>query len=275
MVACALTPTAHAEPQPGRLVTVVGEAEQSPDESPLAALARAREEARRKAVERVGGVEVRDQLFRFLANGNAGARQFVQSLQTQLARGLVVAEREMSRRCAPVDEAGLRARCTVEIEAHVVESAAGPRDAGFRVAVATGREHYRDGDSVTVRATLSRDAHVCLIARDDDGRLALVEPVGGADAPLARAGVWEFPDVAARSRGVRLRVRLPAGVRETHEAVLVVALVRPLPRATGQPSLAESTVEGDADALRVLGVVAALDPAEWAFGTAAYVVHAR
>ncbi len=222
--------------------------------------------ARRSALERATGVEVR---------GSSTVYNFrlIADLVHTATRGIIVKENVLVSRCATQGE---QISCTARIEAWVrplhterrgnfaVNKAAVMR-AGRTEAAAN--PVFQSGDELVIRASANQDAWLHLFSVNENGGIGKLYPNEYLKAERLPAGrELLFPDEACRQGGLKLVVRTPRGRKRSIESVLVIATKE-------NWSLLEGRKDQDLTITDLMKELSEVDPSEWVEQTVGYEVR--
>lgn len=249
------------------------EVEAPSDESPRAALERAKALARRAALERGAPVSIKAGSIDFASARGERVETFAQSLVSTELRALVLEETVLDAPMRPAS-AGGGFRQAVTMKVRILTRP--PREGqDLRVRLSLNRLTFRAGEAARVRLHVTQAATVQLINITESGAIVLL-PNPYLDAPEVKAGeAFDFPTSELRERGVRLTVEALSDRDVTHASLLVIAVKI----GFGPPSLAASGEEGlvqrehsEAVALLAdrLGPLLELPAGVWAFDQLAY-----
>lgn len=222
--------------------------------------------ARRSALERATGVEVRGSstVYNF---------QLINDLVQTATRGIIVKENVLANRCTTDGE---RISCTTRVEAWVrplqrerrgnfaVERAAVMRAGGTEPAASPV---FQSGDELIIRASANQDAWFHLFSVNENGGLGMLYPneyVRAERLPAKRE--FLFPDDACRRNGIKIVVRTPRGRKKAIESVLVIATKE-------NRSLLEGRADRDLTITDLMRELSELDPSQWVERTVGYEVR--
>ncbi|MDD5658167.1 MAG: DUF4384 domain-containing protein, partial [Elusimicrobia bacterium] len=222
------------------------------------------EKARGWALRTVLGVDVEQRSLDFNQEGLRGQTALIESILRTTRRGSILDESILADEYR--DLAGCR-QCAfyVRLRACVKERAAAS-DPGFRVNLSLPRDRFTEGDEAGIQAASTRGAYLYLYDVGMQSETTLLVPNEAVpEVRLEPGRPWEYPDEAARRRGVRLVAQLPPGSPPVSaETVRAVVVKAPLPASVYDPS------DGG-----YLGVLRRLDAsgAEWTEDAAAFAIY--
>jgi len=271
-----------AVPQVRRLskrgwVEVAAQVVAADSEAPVEARARALGVARQAAVEFVAGVRVRSGQISYQRLRGSNASSLVQTLTASRADALVMDEQLVSSRMLPLDEGGYRV--SIVMRARVLDRG-DASDRGFEAQVDLGREHFLEGQEVSLKVRSTRDARFYVLGITAEGASLLLPNRYVSDTRVP-AGEWlRFPDQELRERGVRLIAQVPEGEESATEALVVVALregrtLDGLVPARGQAFRASDSQGAGQLLAELLSPLLELPADEWSFDQVVYEVFAR
>lgn len=268
--------TSWAEPSPAVTVVAQGQAPFQKDLSLDEVRGRARDQARRNAVEQAVGVFVRGTTV-------VHNSQIADELVTAVARGVIEEEQWVEERIEEVKgdkQAGpVQAVYRVRLKA-LVRPVHVERRAGFELEASLNKQVFQQGEEAVVKVRSSQPAYLNLFSITQDGTVTLLLPNRFVKQNLVSAEQeLTFPNEALRLMGVRLRVVLPKGARKAVEYIKVIATSRPVillkgrrDKSSGSPF---ATYDGN-DAGMIQDVVknlALLEDEEWTEATVPYEVR--
>ncbi len=227
-----------AEPsavEPPAKVTVVAEGNTPflPDMSLDEARGRARDEARRNALEQAVGVFVR-------ATSVVHNSQIADELISSVARGVIEEEQWTDERIEEV-KGGKRAGTLVSVYHTRLKALIRPvrveRRGAFELRASLNKHVFQDGEEALITVRSSQPAYVHLFSVTQDGNVTLLFPnrlvaknLLGADQDLV------FPSDSQKALGIRLRVMLPPGSKRVVEHIKVIATRKPITLAKEESS---------------------------------------
>jgi len=222
--------------------------------------------ARRAALEKATGVEVR-------GSSTVYNYQLINDLVRTATRGIIVKENVLKISCTTKDE---QVSCIAKIEVWV-KPLHTERRGNFVVkkAVVTRADRsevsaspvFQNNDEIIVKASVNQDAWISLFSVDQYGALSKLYPneyVKQEKMPADKELV--FPNDAMRQGGLKLKVRTPKGKKKAVESVLVVATKDNVP-LLADPKNQDLTIT---DLMRELS---GLDPSLWVEHTVGYEVR--
>ena len=244
-------------------------------ESPAEVMLRAKEAARRLAVERVSGVRVSSRFFHVQQLAGAENRQIVDRLTSIVSEAMVLEDSVVSQRQrSRAGSLGYDLDATVRCKVAKLNRQADP---GFQVNVSTNRSVYVAGDVTTITISSSRDGYLYLFSVGPDGDVTVLVPNEYMPSQPLRAGEkFVFPTAELTKRKVVLTAELPPGKKQVAERVKALVLrknIDLLPAGAGQSAHAAGKSLLISEILARL--VRSLDPDDWRDDVAAYTITAR
>lgn len=222
--------------------------------------------ARRAALEKATGVEVRGSstVYNF---------QLINDLVHTATRGLIVKENVFSSTCRTD---GDQIACSARIEAWV-KPLQTERRGSFAVKKAAvmraGRTEapmspvFQSGDELVIRASANQDAWLHLFSVDENGGLGKLYPNDYLKTERLPAGKeLLFPDDACRQGGIRMVVRTPKGKKKAVESVLVIATKE-------KAALLEGRKDENLTITDLMKELSETDPSTWVDKTVGYEVR--
>jgi len=207
-----------------KVVEAEGEVFLGDDSTVGQAKAAALNNARRAALEKATGVEVRGSsvVYNF---------QLINDLVLTATKGVIVKEKIIENTCKSKDE---HLFCTAKIEAGVMPLHV-ERRGDFAVTKAVVHRVGSDAaklspvfqskDEIQIRATTNQDAYLSIFSVDQYGNLTKLYPNDYCGYEILPGGKeLALPDTQQRQAGLKFRVATPKGVKRAVESVLVVAL---------------------------------------------------
>jgi len=182
------------------------------------ARSRARDEARRHAIEQAVGVFVRGQTVVYNA-------QVAEDLVNSLVRGIVVEEQILEEGVRQLGQGpGAPAfQYATKLRAKVKPVRAEHRG-DFRVTATINKTVYQDGEEMQIAVDSSKDAYVHIFNVGQDDTVTVLFPNRYVQNSFVEARKeLVFPDEAQRALGIRLRVFPPAGVKTAVEKIKLIA----------------------------------------------------
>lgn len=221
----ALDNSTYAEPPATVTVIAEGVAPFLKDMSLDEVRGRARDDARRNAIEQAVGVFVRSASI--LHNS-----QITDELISSVSRGVIEQEQWAGEEIEQVKD-GQRQGPAVAIYRTTVKARVRPvrveRRAGFEVRGGLNKTVFQDNEEarITIRSSQPAYLHVFSVTRDGSVTLLLPNKFVEQNRILPGEEV-EFPSDALRTMGVRLRVSLPEGEQLAREYIKVIATKKPI-----------------------------------------------
>lgn len=222
--------------------------------------------ARRAALEKATGVEVRGSstVYNF---------QMINDLVVTATKGIIVKENVLKNSCAEKDQ---QLSCAARIEAWVTPlrvERRGNFGVGKVVVLRAGGTDpsanpvFQSRDEIVIKVSANPEAYLNIFSVDQNGVISKLYPNEFCSYEKTPAGKEVvFPDEEQRKSGLRLKVRTPKGVKKAVESVLVIA--------TKEKTnfLSDSKVENPTitDLMRELSE---MDPSFWAEKTVGYEVR--
>lgn len=220
------TNTALAEPPATVTVVAEGVALFLKDMSLDEVRGRARDEARRNAVEQAVGVFVRSATV--LHNS-----QITDELISSVSRGVIEEERWTTEEIQEVKEEKKRGGSAMAIYRTTIRAQVRPvrveRRAGFELRGSLNKTVFQDMEEALIRITSSQPAYLHVFSVTQDGSVTLLLPNRFVERNQIMPGQEiVFPSETLRSLGVRLRVSLPKGEKVAREYIKVIATKKPV-----------------------------------------------
>ena len=252
----------------GIWVTAEGVVLLSDDTTIGEAKARARDEARRKAIEQAVGIFVKAQTVVYNT-------QVAEDLVQSLVRGVVVEERVLDEGASylTTDSGSNILQYLTKIRAKVLPIRVEHRG-DFAVKAALNKNVFQDGEEMQITAIPTRDAYLHIFCVGQDDAVTVLYPNRfAADGFVAAEKELVFPDEAQRMLGLRLRVFRPQGSRKGMEKIKLIATTKKIDLTKG--TIREGVFQmypGKDSALvtDLLKELARLDESEWAEATIPY-----
>jgi hypothetical protein len=235
--------------------------------------ARARDEARRNAIEQAVGVFVR-------ATTVVHNSQIAEELITAVARGVIEEERWLDERIEEVKTtpasgppaAVYRSRLKAVIRPVRVE-----HRAGFEVRASLNKQVFQHGEEARIRVRTTEPAYVHVFSVTGDGSVSMLVPNRFMAKNLVSTNEeLVFPSEAMKTLGVRLRVMLPKQAKKSTEYIKVIATKRPVQLVTEGPAEGTFRTFAGTEGAMIQDVVkrlALLEDEEWAETTLPYEVR--
>jgi len=250
-----------------KVVEGEGQAILGEDTTMLQGKATALNNARRDALEKATGIEVRGSSVVY-------NNTLINDLVKTATKGIIVQEQLLDNSCKITD---LHFTCVAKIKA-TVKPLTAQRKGNFSVTTASVQRPdkeraakspvFQNNDEIQVRVMANEDAFLQLFSVDQYGNVSKLYPNSYIKQQKALPGEKEFvfPDNALRDRGLRLKVRTPKGVKQSIESVLVIA-TKEKTALLADKSLDNPTIT---DLMKELSD---LDPSSWAESTVGYEVR--
>jgi hypothetical protein len=233
---------------------------------------RARDEARRNAIEQAVGLFVRGTTI--LHNA-----QITDELIASVARGVIEEEQWVEERIEEVSERRSGPKLAVwhsKVKARVrpvhVE-----RRAGFDLRASLNKTVFQEGEEALIKVQATQPSYVHLFSVTQDGAVTLLLPNRFlTDNRFEANREYVMPNERLRALGVKLRVVLPQGSRKAIEYIKVIATRKPISLVSDKaPEGVFHTFDG-ADAGMIKDVVkrlAQLEDEDWTEATLPYEVR--
>ncbi len=252
-------------------VTSEGVAPFGPDTTLAEAKTRARDEARRKAIEQAVGVFVKGQRVVYNA-------QVAEDLVHSLVRGIVVEEQILEE---GVRQLGQETGAPALLYATKLKAKVKPvrieRRGDFAVKADLNKTVFSEGEEMQIRAVATRDAYLHIFNIGQDDAVTVLLPNRFVHRNVLRAHQeLVFPDEEQRSLGIRLRVFPPAGTQKAVEKMKLIATTKPIEFMKGKIQEGVYQVYTGKDTALItdlLRELAHLDESEWAEVTVPYEVR--
>ncbi len=249
-----------------KIVRAEGEAVLGADTTRAQAEAIALNEARRRALEKVG-VLVRSETILYNS-------KLVSDLVVASTRGLIVKERILKKRW---DVAGGGTPVyRVTLEAHIKPLELKKRGSlrVLRLAVTEPGKRgspkspvFHNGEEIQIRVRVNSRAYLNIFNVAQDGRITKLFPNRYVDMkPLPPGVEFVFPDDELRTIGLKLRVKTPEGLKRAVESVLVIATKEKV-------DFLASEAQGKTTITDLMRELSDLDPSLWAQKTVGYEVR--
>lgn len=193
---------------------------------------RARDEARRNAIEQAVGVFVRSASV--LHNS-----QITDELISSVSRGVIEQEQWMEEKIEEIKRgrsgpamAVYRAKITARVRPVRVE-----RRAGFELRGSLNKTVFQDNDEAFIRIRSTQPAYLHVFSVTQDGSVTLLLPNKFVErTQILPDQEIVFPSDKLRALGVRLRVTLPKGTKTAREYIKVIATRKPVSLVGDAPS---------------------------------------
>ena len=218
---CVGANTATAEPPATVTVVADGVALFLKDMSLDEVRGRARDDARRNAVEQAVGVFVRSASV--LHNS-----QITDELISSVSRGVIEEEHWTTEEIQEVKEDKKRGGPAMAIYRTTVKAQVRPvrveRRAGFELRGSLNKTVFQDGEEALIRIRSSQPAYLHVFSVTQDGGVTLLLPNKFVERnQILPDQEVVFPSETLRAMGVRLRVSLPKGEKLAREYIKVIA----------------------------------------------------
>jgi hypothetical protein len=247
---------------------------------------KARDEARRNAIEQAVGVFVRGTTV--LHNS-----QIADELIASVARGVIEEEEWLEERVEEVrgdakdfkDKKDKKsARPSMAVYHAKVKALVRPvhveRRAGFELTTSLNKTVFQEGEEALIKIRSSHPSHLYLFSVTQDGSVTLLLPNHYLAQNLIAAGQEViFPNEALRALGVRLRVMLPKGSKKAVEYIKVIAIRKPIALIKDHSERAPGSLFHTFDGMEggmiqdVVKRLAALEDEDWTEATLPYEVR--
>jgi len=224
--------------------------------------------ARRAALEKATGVEVRGSsiIYNF---------QLINDLVHTATRGIIVKENVLKNGTGCVEKDG-QFSCTARIEAWV-RPLHTERRGNFAVkkafvqridkVEASTNPTFQNNDEIVVRASANQDAWVSIFSVDQFGGINKLYPNEYVkQEKLPEGKEFVFPDESLRQSGLKMRVRTPKGKKKAVESVLIIATKDKL-------SLLEDAKGRDLTITDLMKELSEMDPSQWVEQAVGYEVR--
>jgi len=240
-----------------------------PDTTLAEAKSRARDEARRQAVERAAGIFLRGQ--RVVYN-----TQLADDLVRSLVRGIIIEEQILEEGIHELitDPTGPKAfQYTVKLRTRV-KPVRTERRGDFAVTANLNKTVFSGGEEMQIKAVATKDAYLHIFSVGQDDTVTVLYPNRFVAEGFVRAEKQlVFPDEAQRMQGLRLRVFLQEGSTKAIEKIKLIATAKKIDLTKG--TIHEGVFQmypGKDSALvtDLLKELARLDESEWAEATIPY-----
>lgn len=179
------------------------------NESTHQARAAALAEAELSAMQDFLGVDVKSRFMDFQQEGLRDQQSLVERMLETTRNGRILKTPQIllkGRRSTPGCE-----DCQYYVKARFcIQPIPSDADKDFQVELDLSRQRFEEGDEAKISLHSTRDAYVYLYNVGMDWETALIVPnesVG--QVPVVAGKPWEYPDAAARQRGVHLIAQLP------------------------------------------------------------------
>ena len=264
--------TALAEPAAGVWVTAEGMAPFVSDMSLEEVRGKARDEARRNAIEQAVGLFVRGTTV--LHNS-----MITDELVSSVARGVIEEEQWIEEHIEEVSDkrsgpklAIWRSKVKARVRPVHVE-----RRAGFILRASLNKTVFQEGEEALIKVQSSQPAYMHVFSVTQDGSVTLLLPNRFRADNLFQANQdYLVPDERLRALGVKLRVLLPKNAKRAMEYIKVIATRKAIALVSDKsPNGVFQTFEGmDVGMIRdVVKRLAELEDEDWTETTLPYEVR--
>ena len=218
--------TTYAEPLVTVTVVAEGMAPFLKDMSLDEVRGRARDEARRNAIEQAVGVFVRSASV--LHNS-----QITDELISSVSRGVIEHEQWTNEEIQEVKEEKKRSGPAMAMYRTTVKAQVRPvhveRRAGFDVRGGLNKTVFQDNEEALIKIRSTQPAYLHVFSVTQDGGVTLLLPNKFVERNQITPGQEViFPNDTLRALGVRLRVSLPKGAKKAQEYIKVIATRKPV-----------------------------------------------
>ncbi len=200
---------------------------------------RARDEARRNAIEQAVGVFVRGTTV--LHNS-----QITDELIASVARGVIEEEQWLEEGIRDIQDEKRRGQ-KVHVYHSKVKALVRPvrveRRAGFEIQASLNKQVFQEGEEALIKVRSSQPAYLHLFSVTQDGGVTMLMPnhfVKRNYFPANQEVI--FPSDALRTLGVKLRVTLPHGAKKAVEYIKVIAIRKPVHLVKEQGDQAQESI---------------------------------
>lgn len=222
--------------------------------------------ARRAALERATGVEVRGSSMVY-------NYQLINDLVVTATKGIIVKENVLKSSCTAKDD---QVSCSAKVEAWV-KPLHRERRGNFSVKKALvhradktdapANPVFQNNDEIVIRAAANQDAWFSLFSVDQAGAVSKLYPNEYLREELLPAGKEiVFPDESCRQGGIKLKVRTPRGRKKAVESVLIIATKE-------KTALLEDRKDQDLTITDLMKELSEMDPSQWVEQTVGYEVR--
>lgn len=218
--------TTSAEPLATVTVVAEGVAPFLKDMSLDEVRGRARDEARRNAIEQAVGVFVRSASV--LHNS-----QITDELISSVSRGVIEQEQWTNEEIQEVKEEKKRSGPAMAMYRTTVKAQVRPvrveRRAGFDVRGGLNKTVFQDNEEALIKIRSTQPAYLHVFSVTQDGGVTLLLPNKFVERnQIMPDQEVMFPNDTLRALGVRLRVSLPKGAKKAQEYIKVIATRKPV-----------------------------------------------
>ncbi|MBI4400741.1 MAG: DUF4384 domain-containing protein [Nitrospirae bacterium] len=234
---------------------------------------RARDEARRNAIEQAVGVFVRGATV-------VHNSQITDELIASVARGVIEEEQWVEEKIEEV-QSEKTAGPAMAVYRTKVKALVRPvrveRRAGFDLRAALNKQVFQDGEEALIKIRSSQPAYLHLFSVMQDGSVTLLLPNRFLTRNLLAADQeMIFPSETLRALGIKLRVVLPKESRKVVEYIKVIATRKPIHLVKDEaPEGAFQTFSGTEGGMiqDVVKRLALLEDEDWTEATLPYEVR--
>ncbi len=217
--------TTYAEPVTAITVVAEGVAPFLKDMSLDEVRGRARDEARRNAIEQAVGVFVRSASV--LHNS-----QITDELISSVSRGVIEQEQWSNEQIEEIKD-GKRSGPAMAMYRITVKAQVRPvrveRRAGFDVRGGLNKTVFQDNEEALIKIRSTQPAYLHVFSVTQDGGVTLLLPNKFVERnQITPDQEVMFPNDTLRALGVRLRVSLPKGAKKAQEYIKVIATRKPI-----------------------------------------------
>jgi len=216
----------YAEPPASVTVVAEGMAPFLKDMSLDEVRGRARDDARRNAIEQAVGVFVRSASV--LHNS-----QITDELISSMSRGVIEQEQWTTEEIQEVKEEKKRSGPAMAMYRTTVKAQVRPvrveRRAGFEVSGGLNKTVFQDNEEALIKIRTTQPAYLHVFSVTQDGSVTLLLPNKFVERNrITPDQEVVFPSETLRAMGVRLRVSLPKGKKLAREYIKVIATRKPV-----------------------------------------------
>ena len=234
---------------------------------------RARDEARRNAIEQAVGVFLRG--LSLMKNS-----QITDELVTAIARGVIEDEQWMDERIEELKEEK-RPGLPMAVYHTQVKAAVRPvrveRRGDFDVRASLNKDVFQEGEEALIKIRATQPAHLYMFSVTQDGSVTVLMPNHYVRRNLVSPDQdIIFPNETLRSLGIKLRVMLGPGVKKATEYIKVIATRKPIEFFTevGQDGVFHTFSGAEQGMIQdVVKRLALLDDQDWTETTLPYEVR--
>jgi hypothetical protein len=235
---------------------------------------RARDEARRNAIEQAVGVFVRSASV--MHNS-----QITDELISSVSRGVIEEEHWAAEEIQEVKEEKKRSGPVMAVYRTTIKAQVRPvrveRRAGFELRGSLNKTVFQDSEEALIRIRSTQPAYLHVFSVTQDGGVTLLLPNKFVERnQITPDQEVVFPNETLRAMGVRLRVSLPRGEKLAREYIKVIATRKPV-RLVGDDATAGvfKTYTGAENGMiqDVIKRLAQLEDEEWNETTLPYEVR--